>query len=62
VKSSVYNINPIFFIKNFILILLFSNYIVFAQVETIQYPKGLTDTTYDEIEWQNKNMIHTVKV
>jgi hypothetical protein len=68
-KHSFFHINFKFFVRNFILILFFNQYLVFAQTDmsfaqtyTLNYPTGLREPTKEEIDWQKKNLINTVKV
>jgi hypothetical protein len=61
-KHSVYHSSAIFFLKNFIFILLCNQYIILAQTDTLKYPQGLREPTSEEIEWQKKNLINTIRV
>ena len=62
VKHSGFNINFIFFAKNIILIFFFNHFLVSAQTDSLKYPTGLRKLSDEEIEWQKKNLINTVKV
>jgi hypothetical protein len=61
-KRSVFNINFKIFNKTFIIIFLFNHFLVSAQTDTLKYPTGLRKPTKEEIEWNKKHLINTVKV
>lgn len=63
-KRSFCHINFKFFVRNFIFIIIFflNHHLVYAQTDTSKYPTGLREPTKQEIEWENKHLIHTTKV
>jgi hypothetical protein len=61
-KHSFCHINFKFFVRNFIIIFFFNHYLVLAQTDTSKYPTGFREPTKEEIDWQKKNLINTVKV